>query len=367
MRIGFDAFPLAGSYGGISTYARQLLFALVRMGERHEFFAYGPRSGNWPERGWEAKNRDQIKWIRTSKVLVRKHGRLDHLDIYHGTNFKLQTCGRYGSVLTIHDLWLDRNPHYSPKLFGQHLSFYRTRRRASHASKIIAVSHFAAKEIQELYGIPAGKIRIIHHGVSAEFFPEKDEEKLLTLRRRYHLPLAPYILFVGGAEPRKNHSAVFQSFAHCPHLSNTHKVIAVGSEHSRWGHLQETSRSLGISDSIFCIGRIPQEDLRLLYSHADVFVFPSLYEGFGFPSLEAMACGAPVVTSNTTALPEVAGDAAILIDPANDEELGQAIVHVLEDSAIAESLQAKGLQRVKQFTWEQTACQTLHVYRELWS
>jgi len=367
MRIGFDAFPLAGSYGGIKRYASHLLRALVGRGEGHEFFAYGPVSGNWPEVKWEGNHREQIKWIRTGKFWIRWRGQLDHLDIYHGTNFKLQARGRYGCVLTIHDLWLDRSPQYSQKLLGQGLSFYRTRRRARQATKIIAVSHFAAQEIQELYGTPCDKIRVIHSGVSDDFFQEKNEEKLSALQRRYHLPSAPYLLFVGGADPRKNHSTVFQAFAHCPRLSKTHRVIAVGSERSRWGDLRETGRSLGMNDYIFCIGKIPQEDLRLLYSHADVFVFPSLYEGFGFPVLEAMACGVPVVTSNATALPEVAGDAAILVDPTNDEALGQAIVHVLEDSAISGSLQAKGLQWVKQFTWERAARQTLHVYQELQS
>jgi glycosyltransferase involved in cell wall biosynthesis len=127
----------------------------------------------------------------------------------------------------------------------------------------------------------------------------------------------------------------------------------------------ETARTLGISDRVLCAGTVPADHLRCLYSHADLFVFPSRYEGFGLPVLEAMACGVSVITSNATALPEVAGDAAILINPEDPEELAEAMIRVLEDKSLRETLQEKGIERAREFTWAQTARQTLAVYHEV--
>jgi glycosyltransferase involved in cell wall biosynthesis len=141
--------------------------------------------------------------------------------------------------------------------------------------------------------------------------------------------------------------------------------VLVGDIHHRFGDLLQTARTLGLERRVVCTGRLPIEDIRLLYSHADLFVFPSIYEGFGMPVLEAMACGAPVITSNRTALPEVAGDAAVLVNPEDAEELGEAMVRVLEDQTLRATLKEKGLKRAKQFTWERAARQTMALYREL--
>jgi glycosyltransferase involved in cell wall biosynthesis len=139
----------------------------------------------------------------------------------------------------------------------------------------------------------------------------------------------------------------------------------VGEASHRFGNMYETSRTFGLEDRVICPGLLSLADLRLLYSYADAFVFPSVYEGFGMPVLEAMACGAPVIASNTTALPEVAGDAAVLVDPVCVEELADAIVRVIEDRALRDSLRAKGFERATHFTWERTARQTLAVYRDV--
>jgi glycosyltransferase involved in cell wall biosynthesis len=141
-------------------------------------------------------------------------------------------------------------------------------------------------------------------------------------------------------------------------------VLAGDSTH-RFGNMTRTVAQCGMEGRVVCPGRLPIEDIVRLYSHADLFVFPSLYEGFGMPVIEAMACGAPVVTSDRTALPEVAGDAALLVNPESDEELAETMVRILRDASLRESLRAKGFERARQFTWERAARQTLAVYKEL--
>jgi len=141
--------------------------------------------------------------------------------------------------------------------------------------------------------------------------------------------------------------------------------VLVGEPVHRFADMRQIVRACGLEDRTVCAGRQSVADLRLLYSHADLFVFPSLYEGFGMPVLEAMACGAPVITSNVTSLPEVVGDAAVLVNPEDPEELAEAILRVLENQTLREGLRAKGFERVRQFTWERAARRTLALYREL--
>jgi glycosyltransferase involved in cell wall biosynthesis len=297
--------------------------------------------------------------------MMRWRGTLDRLDLYHGTNFKLQTTGRFGGVVTIHDLWLDRHPQYSPKLLGQRASFYRTKRTARRARKVITISEYSARDIESLYGLPRNRIVVIPCGVADDFRPTSDTVALQDLRRRLAFPTDRFILFVGGADPRKNHKALLQAYAHRAGFLKAYSVVMVGDPVHRFGNMMETARALGLEDRVVCTGRLSIADLRLLYTHADVFAFPSLYEGFGMPVLEAMACGAPVITSSTTALPEVVGDAAVLVSPEDSEELAEAMVRVLEDPVLRAELKAKGFERVRRFTWERVARQTLAVYREL--
>lgn len=365
MRIGIDAFPITNKYGGIGRYTRNLLKGLLALKSDEEFFAYVSMGSqkHVELETWESCSR--LKRVEVRKHFLRWRGWLDKLDLYHGTNYKVQTMGRLGGVVTIHDLWLDRHPEYSKKVLGQRMSFFRTRRRASQVVRVITVSEHSAKDIQELYGLSKDRIAVIPNGVSGEFRPDYEEVRVSRLRSRYGLPAEPYILFMGGADPRKNHLALFRAYAIKPTLRESHFLVVVGNPVHRLGSIRETARTLGISDRVVCTGRVNTDDLRLLYSNAALFVFPSRYEGFGLPILEAMACGTPVITSNTTAPPEVAGDAAILVNPDEVDQLGEAIVRVLQDPILQVDLRAKGFERAGQFTWERTARETLALYREI--
>lgn len=364
MRIGLDAFPLTQPYGGIGTYVRHLLDGLSRAGSDHEFVAYVPARATLPSNLPPAAAGGSLSYRGVGGLGYRWRGRLDGLDLFHGTNFKLQTQGRFGGILTIHDCWLDRHPEHGKKLLGQRLSFYRTRRRTRRAKRVIAVSRHTAREVEELYGVPSERIAVVHHGVSPRFYPDADPEAFARLRARLGLPGEPYLLFVGGAAPRKNHETLWRAYAQQARVGEAYRLVAVGNPRHRSGSLQATADRLGIGHRVVVTGPVPADDLRLLYSHADCFVFPSRHEGFGFPVLEAMACGAPVVTSRTTSLPEIAGDAALLVDPTSAEEMGEAIRRVLSDAALGDRLRQRGFARAKQFTWEAAARRTLQVYKE---
>ncbi len=367
MRIGIDANPLAGDRGGVGWHLYHLLKGLLTLKEDVELVCYlAPGTLNRMDREpWMQDSR--LTWKEAGRLMLRWRGRMDRLDLFHGPNFKMLTEGRCGGVVTVHDVWLDRYPEYSPKLFGQRAAFARTRRTVWRARRVITVSGFSAREITALYGLPPERIVTIHNGVSEEFRPQRDQEVMERLRQRLQLPAGRFVLFVGGADPRKNHRTFLKAAAQQEAKLGGRTLVLVGDEVHRFGNYHETARALGIEQQVRCTGWLAVADLRLLYAHADLFVFPSLYEGFGMPVLEAMACGAPVITSNTSALPEIAGDAAVLVNPEDADALGKAMVCVLNDTGLRESLRQKGFARVRQCTWERAAQRTLAVYREVCS
>ncbi len=367
MRIGIDANPIVRNRGGIGWHTYHVLRALVELKDPDlDLIAYvspGSADASVMHEPWARSRR--LTWRETGGWALRWRGTRDKLDVFHGPNFKLPTVGRFGGIVTIHDLWLARHPQFSRKLFGQWGATRRVRRTAHEAARIITVSDHSARDIVAICGVPREKVTVIHNAVSEEFYPSHDPLALAAWGRRFGWTPRPFILFVGGADPRKNHRAVLEAYVGRQEQLKSHTIIMVGSPTHRFGNLCDSVAAAGLEKHVVCTGPLSLTDLRMLYSHAEVFVFPSIYEGFGMPVLEAMACGAPVITSNTTALPEVAGDAAVLVDPDKPDELADAMARVIHDSSLRASLREKGFQRVKRFTWEQTARQTLAVYKEV--
>ncbi|MFM8552677.1 MAG: glycosyltransferase family 4 protein [Nitrospiraceae bacterium] len=373
MRIGIDANPMLGDRGGVGWHTYHLLRALLALKEETEKVewityvrpgALGACAADLePFRAAETEGR--VRWVEAGKFGMSWRGRIDGLDLYHGTNFKMRTSGRFGGVVTVHDLWLDRYPQYSTKLLGQRASFYRTRRTAWKARRVITVSEASARDIELLYGLPRNRITVIPNAVSDDFRPLQEAEGPARIRHRFGLPADRFILFVGGADPRKNHRTLLRAYAQRADRLRDYCLVLVGDVQHRFGHMMETAQELCLESCVVCPGRLPLADLRLLYSYASVFVFPSIYEGFGMPVLEAMACGAPVITSSTTSLPEVAGDAALLVEPENVEALGEALQRLVGDAVLRETLRTKGFERAKGFTWDRSARLTMNLYREL--
>jgi glycosyltransferase involved in cell wall biosynthesis len=216
--------------------------------------------------------------------------------------------------------------------------------------------------VVELLGIDPARISVTHLGVDARFRPPDPEERAAFLQRQQLV--RPYILAVGTLEPRKNLPGLLRAYARlAPEVP--HDLVLVGAEGWLTGEIHATLEKLRLGGRVRMTGFVADDDLPHWYGGADLFAFASLYEGFGLPVVEAMACGVPVVTSNVSSLPEVAGDAAVLVDPADVDAIADGLRRVLTDTDLARRLRHSGLKRAARFTWEQTAARTVAVYREV--
>ncbi|WP_218185331.1 glycosyltransferase family 4 protein [Calditerricola satsumensis] len=261
-------------------------------------------------------------------------------------------------VVTIHDAATLVHPEWFDPRFALWYRFLlpRLMRRVL---RVITVSEFSRQQLVEYGGAREEDIVVIPNGVDRRFKPASEEE-IYSLRLRFRL-MNPYILVVGSLEPRKNLRRLFMAWEQVQPILQEVDLVVAGSD-------GKVFRSLGfdhVPANVRLIGYVKDKDLPVLYSGAEVFVYPSLYEGFGLPPLEAMACGTPVITSNISALPEVVGDAALLVDPYCEESIATGILKVMEDRIFRENLRKSGLERSKLFTWDRTAELTWRVLKEV--
>jgi glycosyltransferase involved in cell wall biosynthesis len=284
------------------------------------------------------------------------------LDVFHGTcDFAPRTL-RCKTVVTIHDLIPIRHPEFAPPHgAGSHRKSVSSSARS--ADVIIAVSHFTKAEILEVFGVPSERIRVIHNGFASSFGPMTDPEQIERTKQK-HGVRGPYILFVGNIEPRKNIETLVRA---CVELRSAteykYSLVIAGNKDWHFPVVWETVRKLRAEDSIIFTGTVDNDDLASLYRGAEVFAFPSLFEGFGIPVLEAMACGTPVIASNRTSIPEVAGGAALLVDPLDAVGMAEAMHRLLSDPALRRQCIERGFRRAKAFSWEKAARETFEVYR----
>ncbi|MFO0733419.1 MAG: glycosyltransferase family 1 protein [Nitrospiraceae bacterium] len=366
MRIGIDASSIVGDKGGVGWHTHHLLQNLLLLPDELRYIGYvrpGVLRDGRPA-GWASS--DKIEWMEVPRWLMRWRGAWDRLDLYHGPNFKMHTTGRCGGVVTIHDLWLVRHPEYSPKVFGQAASTQRARDTARRARAVVTVSEFSAREIEALYGVSRERIVVIHNGVSEDFAPVRDEALCADVRRRLELPQAGFLLFVGGADPRKNHRGFLQAVARCRDKLKGRAVVLVGDPEHAMGSYRKTANEFGLESLVCCPGRMNRDDLRVLYTLADVFVFPSLYEGFGMPVLEAMACRATMRLRQPRCRKwreTPRGDGR----PGRPRAMRQAIVAVLADEELRDDYAPTRGRTPHAFTWHDAAVRTSALYRTLCS
>jgi len=280
--------------------------------------------------------------------------------LYHATEHLLPYL-RTPTVLTVHDLIFLRQPQHHTRrnrLFLQ-LAMPRFVRAAD---AIIAVSQHTRRDLLELYRTPAEKIHVIHEGIDAAFAPAGADE-IARVRAAYS-PERPYLLMVGTLEPRKNHAEALRTLARLKAAGFPHCLVIVGGAGWLFEPVRALVDELDLAGDVHFTGYVPAADLPPLYSGAACFLLPSLYEGFGFTVLEAMACGAPVVCSNVSSLPEVVGHAALTVSPHDEEALLAAVQRVLQNQSLAQSLRQRGMDRAAQFQWARCAAATVEVYRE---
>lgn len=240
------------------------------------------------------------------------------------------------------------------------------RRSARQAAQVIALSEYARGNILDSYHVNPEKVSVIPLAAPGHFRPVSDEEELQRVRQTYGIE-GDYILSVGAIQPRKNLSRLVAAYSHLRRAKpegKLPKLVLVGKCAWLYDETLRTIKQLEVSNSVVLTGYVPQADLPALYSGALCFVYPSYFEGFGLPPLEAMKCGAPVIVGDRTSLPEVVGDAGVLVDPFNVGEIASAIQRVTADGELRAQLRVKGLERAKLFDWQETARQTLAVYKK---
>jgi alpha-1,3-rhamnosyl/mannosyltransferase len=262
------------------------------------------------------------------------------------------------TVLTVHDLIPIHFPQQSTtraRLLFRHATLLALRA----ARHVIAVSEATRQDALVQFGIPAARITAIPHAADPAFRPQPPEV-VAAVRARYALPIN-YALYLGSNKPHKNLLGLVEAWGML--RPQPVPLVIAGAWDSRYPAPRQRAEALGFGDGIRWLGSVPEPDLPALYSGALLFVFPSLYEGFGLPVLEAMACGAAVVCSNSSSLPEVASGAALLADPLDTRALAATMAQVLGDESLRRQMQEKGLARAQHFTWEQTARRTLDIYR----
>ena len=284
--------------------------------------------------------------------------------LFHAPHYVLPPLVRCRSVVTIHDCIHLMFPQYLPSRLA--LTYARTSiaLASRRATRVLTVSESSKRDILRFVDVPAGKIDVIYNAYDERFGVEPREEDVIRVRERYQLH-DEFVLYAGNVKPHKNLERLIQAFylVRKRGLENL-KLVLIGDDISKYAALRRAVHSHQLHKYVRFLGYLPEETLAVMYRLAAVFVFPSLYEGFGLPPLEAMASGTPVVTSNVSSLPEVAGDAAVLVDPYNPEAIADGIERVLCDESLRRELRMKGLARARQFSWEDSVRRVREIYGE---
>jgi glycosyltransferase involved in cell wall biosynthesis len=358
MRIGFDGRSLASPAAGVRRYAAELLAALARVNPADEIVVFGaPEDVALPP---QARRRPVARLAPTNlgwaAIDLPRAVSGQRLDVFHAPAYTAPLHSVHPLVLTIHDVSYERHPEWYPyrRDFARRW-FYR--RSALSADVILTDSEFSRGEISAAYGIDASRITVAPLGVGPPFAGSRNPGSRLDSAE-------PYVLHVGDLHPRRNLLMLVRALTHVRSPASAGRsplLVLAGTDRGERGMLEETARVAGVR--IHFAGVADDRSLASLYSAAAVFAYPSRYEGFGLPLLEAMACGAPVIAARAGASPEVVGDAAVLVDPDDEREIASAISRVIDDVAFADRLRERGLRRAASCTWEMTAELTTRAYR----
>jgi len=374
-RVGLNAHLLSqqDSYrkAGVSRYIQRLLEWLPQVDPSWDYVAF-LSPGHMAPQGWEVRRSVWRTAFPPARVAWEFFGlpwqsKSAGLDLFHAPVNVIPPWPPCPTVVTIHDL----SPFLFPELYRPSRRLYQQtqlRRSARQAAHIIADSEATRQDVIHILGAPPERVTAIPLGVEETLRPITDPKALAAFRQRHGLE-RPYILFVGTLEPRKNIPCLLEAFALLKARQNvSHALVLVGGKGWYYEALFERISKLGLGKDVYFAGYAADRDLPYWYSAAEAFVYPSLYEGFGLPPLEAMACGVPVIVSRASSLPEAVGEAGLLVEPDDPQALAEAISLLLEDADLRERLRRAGFERAAQLTWRRTAQRTaaiyLHILRE---
>ena len=367
MRVAIDARKLHDF--GIGTYIRNLLRQLARIDHDTEYILLcgeadmgvaaqlGPnfRGVLEPSPNYSIREQIHVPWVL----------RRERPDLYHAPHYVLPASVSCNSVVTIHDCIHLMFPQYLPNRAAYAYARAQMWTAAHRSDCILTVSDASKRDILHLFNIPPEKIVVVYNAIDAHFSVTPPADAVGRVRERYQLNHR-FVLYVGNIKPHKNLVRLIEAFneLRTGELEDL-KLLIIGDEISKLPALRRAVHRHKLHKHVRFLGYVPDDQLAVLYRLAAVFVFPSLYEGFGLPPLEAMASGTPVVVSNVSSLPEVVGDAAVLVDPHDVGSIVDGLRLVLTDPARAEEMRRKGLERAREFSWERSVARTLEVYKRV--
>lgn len=368
MHIAIDAHSIGTGLAGNETYAANLIEALAEIDTSNRYTLYVTQpeaiqrfSGRW--------SHVQVRRTLPHSPLVRipltlaAELRRRPVDVLH-VQFTAPPFAPCPVVATIHDLSFEHLPQTFKRRSRMQLRL-TVRHTAKMAARIITLSEYSRRDVMETYGIAPERITVTPAAAPPHFQPAPEAE-VRRVRERYKIAGA-YILAVGSVQPRKNLMRLIKAYAHLHERRsqvNLPQLVLVGKQAWLYGETLRTIKDCGLGDLITLTGYVSETDLPALYTGALCFVYPSFFEGFGLPPLEAMQCGTPVITGDCTSLPEVVGDAGLMVDPYNEAALATALARLIDDPSLRANLRARGFQRAAAFTWQETARLTLKAYEQ---
>ena len=366
MRFAIDAHAIGRHLTGNEVYVRSLLKSFAALDRESEFVTYfsAEDARDWTAARFQARQVSPNPFIRLGAELAMKL-RQDHPDLVH-VQYTAPLACPVPVVVTVHDVSFLEHPEYFPKLRALQLR-WTVSRTIRCATRILTVSEFSRDSIVRAYGeVCAEKIVVVPNAAASGLRPVPREHASAAVRERFRMA-KPCILSVGDLQPRKNHIGLIAAFAELirayPQLP--HHLVLAGKDTWFSPHIHEAARQSGVAERIQFTGFVSDEELFNLYNACDLFVFPSFYEGFGLPVVEAMACGRAVACSRTSAMPEVADGAGILFDPYSTSEMVRAMADLLRDAQLRTRMERLGVQRAAHFSWRATAQKILEVYHEV--
>ena len=367
-RIGIDARKVADF--GIGSYIRNLVEGISRRpeAERYLFRVYvpGANRGALPPlpSHFEVVEDDSPGYSISELTGFAWRLLRDRLDLFHATHYVIPPLARARAVVTIHDIIHVLYPQFLPNRAALLYARVMIRRALSRADRIVTVSYNSKRDLVDYFGIAPARIEVIYNGVAARFRADLPRTERDRVAAKYGLP-RPYLLFLGGEKPHKNVRSVLRAFAEARReRALPHTLVLAGPMPPNRSRVEALISALDLDTRVVRTGVVPEEDLPGLFAGSDAFLYPTLYEGFGLPVAEAMACGTPVLTSSTSALQEIAGGYAYLVDPMDVDAIARGIADLATDPVRRAELAELGKRRAAEFSWDRAAEQTLKVYAE---
>jgi glycosyltransferase involved in cell wall biosynthesis len=367
VRIAIDARKLRDY--GIGTYVRNLLRHLARLDRTTEYVVLCHDA----DRQMASHLGENFRPVLDSSPGYSVREQLTvpfdlqraQVDLFHAPHYVLPPLTPCRSVVTIHDCIHLRFPQYLPSRIAHTYARGSLWIATHRASRILTVSEASKRDILSFFNVPESKIDVIYNAIDERFWEPPPPDEIERVRERYQLH-APFILYAGNIKPHKNLERLIEAFHTLKKRGfDEVKLLIIGDEISRYPTLRRAVHRHQLHKHVRFFGFVQDKTLAILYRLAGVFVFPSLYEGFGLPPLEAMASGTPVITSNVSSLPEVVGDAALLIDPYQSDAIADAMERLLTDTALREDLRCRGLARARHFSWERSIARVRQIYDEV--